>query len=364
MIEIINLTKTYGDFVVFNNLNLKINKGECVAIIGPSGVGKSSMLRLMALLERPNQGNIFINGIDITQKKIDINKIREKMGMVYQEFHLFSHLSVIDNITLALIKVKKLKKDIAIAKAMKMLELVSLVNKAESFPDQLSGGQKQRVAIARSLVMEPDILFFDEPTSALDPKMTAEVLSIVKKLLNKGITILISTHEMNFAGEVADRILYIDEAGIYEEGTPAEIFEHPKREKTKNFIRNLSIFNYKIDSKYFDFVAMMAEIQEYSRSHNFSKTESYHVQIVIEELTMEILKSCHIESSPLIEFSIDHNPNSGEIMINFGYYGIFYNPFNPDPESEQNIGILLLTKIAKSIEHKHINNLNQLIIKL
>ncbi len=364
MIEIRNLTKTYGNLVVFDNLNLTIEKGECVAVIGPSGVGKSSLLRLITLLEKPNQGNILINGIDITKNNININKIREKMGMVYQEFHLFSHLNVIDNITLALLKVKKEKKEIARIKAMKKLELVSLVNKAESFPDQLSGGQKQRVAIARSLVMEPDIMFFDEPTSALDPKMTSEVLSILKKLINKGMTILLSTHEMSFAKEVADRILYIDDANIYEEGTPKDIFENPKREKTKNFIRNLNIFSYQIHSKSFDFVEMMADIQDYCHRHNLDKSEAYHIQIAIEELTMEILAKHYIDALPNIEFFIEYNSDLTEITINYNYSGINYNPFAITPDYEKNIGMFLLTKILKTTDHQYTNNTNMLIIKL
>ena len=218
MIKVSGLTKKFGDLIVFQNINTHINRGECIAIIGPSGMGKSVFLRTITMLEKPDNGSIFINGVDITQKGVDLNRIREKMGMVYQGFHLFSHLNVLENITLAPRLVRKLDFGMAEKRAMELLNMVGLEDKAQSYPHELSGGQQQRIAIARSLAMDPEIILFDEPTSALDPTMTCEVLSIIRKLTKMGLTMLIVTHEMNFAKEVADRIFYMDEGGIYEEG--------------------------------------------------------------------------------------------------------------------------------------------------
>ncbi len=214
MINIHGLSKRYGELEVLKNIDFRVAEGECVAIIGPYGTGKSVFLRTIALLEVPESGNIFIRGTDITQKSVDINKIREKMGMVYQGFHLFSHLNVLDNITLAPRKVRKQPRKEAELKARELLALVGLSEKAESYPHHISGGQQQRIAIARCLAMEPEIMLFDEPTSALDPTMTREVLAIMRKLTKMGLTMIIVTHEMSFAREVADRVIYMDEGGI------------------------------------------------------------------------------------------------------------------------------------------------------
>ena len=248
MIEVTGLRKQFGDLVVLRSIDVHVRTGECVAIIGPSGSGKSVFLRSLAMLETPDGGAIRINGTDITQKETNLNRIREKMGMVYQGFHLFSHLNVLDNVTLAPRWVKKLDEKAAEKKAMDLLSMVGLVDKAQSYPHQLSGGQQQRVAIARCLAMEPEIMLFDEPTSALDPAMTSEVLAIMRKLTGMGLTMLIVTHEMGFARDLADRVLYLDEGRVYEEGTPKEIFDNPQKEKTRAFISRLKTFIYEIHS--------------------------------------------------------------------------------------------------------------------
>ncbi|WP_288479558.1 amino acid ABC transporter ATP-binding protein [uncultured Clostridium sp.] len=236
MICVKELKKSFGNHEVLKGISANIKKGEVVVVIGPSGSGKSTFLRCLNLLEVPTSGKIIFEGNNITDKKTDINKIREKMGMVFQQFNLFPHKTVLDNLTIAQINVKKKSVEDSKKKALELLEKVGLVDKANAYPNSLSGGQKQRIAIARALAMEPDVMLFDEPTSALDPEMVGEVLSVMKSLANEGMTMVIVTHEMGFAKEVGDRILFIDEGVIMEEGTPEEIFENPKNERMKSFL--------------------------------------------------------------------------------------------------------------------------------
>lgn len=236
MIKVKNLKKSFGKNEVLKGIDYNIEKGQVIVVIGPSGSGKSTFLRCLNLLEEPTEGEIIFEGNNITDKKTDINKLREKMGMVFQQFNLFSHKNVIDNVTIAPIKVKGMSKEDAKTKALELLDMVGLKEKAESYPSSLSGGQKQRIAIARALAMEPDVMLFDEPTSALDPEMVGEVLAVMKELARKGMTMVVVTHEMGFAKEVGDRILFIDQGVILEEGTPDEIFNHPKNPRTIDFL--------------------------------------------------------------------------------------------------------------------------------
>ena len=236
MIHVKNLKKSFGKVSVLKGIDEHIEKGEVVVVIGPSGSGKSTFLRCLNLLEEPTSGEIIFEGNNIMDKGVDINKIREKMGMVFQNFNLFPHKSVIENITLAPIKIKGISKSEAERKAMKLLKMVGLEDKRNAYPSSLSGGQKQRIAIARALAMEPDVMLFDEPTSALDPEMVGEVLSVMKKLAKEGMTMVVVTHEMGFAREVGDRILFIDGGKVLEEGKPSEIFENPKNSRTKDFL--------------------------------------------------------------------------------------------------------------------------------
>ena len=236
MIRVSNLHKSFGKNDVLKGIDEHIEKGEVVVVIGPSGSGKSTFLRCLNLLEEPTSGKIIFEGNDITDKKVDINKIREKMGMVFQQFNLFPHKTVLENLTIAPIKVKGLSKSEAEKKAMELLDRVGLSNKATAYPSSLSGGQKQRIAIARALAMEPDVMLFDEPTSALDPEMVGEVLSVMKDLAKDGMTMVVVTHEMGFAREVGDRILFMDNGNIMEQGTPEEIFSNPKNPRTIDFL--------------------------------------------------------------------------------------------------------------------------------
>lgn len=239
MIEVKNLEKSFGDHKVLKGITETIQTGEVVSIIGPSGSGKSTFLRCLNLLEVPTGGAIVIDGEEITSPKTDINKMREKVGMVFQRFNLFPHKTVLENITLAQVEVKKIDKAKAEEKALSLLSQVGLANKAKSYPNELSGGQQQRVAIARALAMSPEIMLFDEPTSALDPEMVGEVLNVIRDLTKTGMTMVIVTHEMGFAREVSDRIFFIDEGIVMEKGTPNEIFNEAKVDRTKSFLAKI-----------------------------------------------------------------------------------------------------------------------------
>ena len=236
LIVVSDLCKNFGDHKVLRGINTEIDKGEVVAIIGPSGCGKSTFLRSLNLLEVPDRGTIRFEGTDITDKSVDINKMREKMGMVFQQFNLFPNLTIKKNIMLAPTKLGKMTKEEASAKADELLKRIGLSDKANAYPDSLSGGQKQRVAIIRALAMNPDVMLFDEPTSALDPEMVGEVLSLMKNLVDSGMTMVIVTHEMGFAREVADRVLFINDGVIAEENTPEEFFANPVNPRLKDFL--------------------------------------------------------------------------------------------------------------------------------
>ena len=238
-ISVKGLRKCFGELEVLKSMDVEVHEGEVVCLIGPSGSGKSTFLRCLNKLEEANGGEIVVDGQKITDKKININKVRENIGMVFQHFNLFSNLNIIDNITLAPVELKIMRKEDARKRAMELLKRVGLEDKADAYPSQLSGGQKQRCAIARSLAMSPDIMLFDEPTSALDPEMVGEVLDVMKGLAKDGMTMVIVTHEMGFAREVADRIIFMDGGYIVEEGTPDEIFNHAKEERTISFLNKV-----------------------------------------------------------------------------------------------------------------------------
>ena len=241
IISVKDLVKEYngGKVVALNHCNLDIKKGEVVAIIGPSGSGKSTMLRSLNLLEEPTSGEIDFEGVNLASKGIDINVHRQKMGMVFQHFNLFPHKTVIENIMMAPVTLRLASKEEAEAQAMKLLERVGLADKKDEFPNMLSGGQKQRIAIVRALAMQPEVMLFDEPTSALDPEMVGAVLDVMRELADEGMTMIVVTHEMGFAREVADRVIFMADGAIVEEGTPSELFDNPKEERTKNFLNKV-----------------------------------------------------------------------------------------------------------------------------
>ena len=239
LIKVEGLHKIFGELHALNGVSEEIKIGEVVVIVGPSGSGKSTFLRSLNLLEVPSRGHVYFEGVDITDKNVDINKHRQKMGMVFQHFNLFPHKTILQNITLAPIKLLGQKTEDAQKRAMELLELVGLQEKANAYPSQLSGGQKQRIAIIRSLAMDPDVMLFDEPTSALDPEMVGEVLELMKQLAKDGMTMVVVTHEMGFAKEVASRVIFMDEGQIKEQGTPKEFFEHPKDPRLQEFLSKI-----------------------------------------------------------------------------------------------------------------------------
>ncbi len=236
MIDVKNLHKYFGSLEVLKGIDCHIDKGECVCVIGPSGSGKSTFLRCLNLLETPTKGDIVIDDMHLTEKNFDVDAMRKRVGMVFQHFNLFPHLTILENVTLAPIRHKMMTEEQAKEKAMELLNRVGVGDKADNYPAQLSGGQKQRVAIARSLALSPEVMLFDEPTSALDPEMVGEVLEVMKQLAKEGMTMVVVTHEMGFAREVANRVFFMDGGGILEEGTPEQIFDHPQVERTKTFL--------------------------------------------------------------------------------------------------------------------------------
>lgn len=284
MIQVEHLSKKFGDLVVLKDITITIRTGEVISIIGPSGTGKSTFLRCLNLLDQPSDGTIAVDGVNILDARADVPKIRQKMNMVFQSFNLFSHLSVLENLAIGPIKLRGMSRRDAEKKSLDLLKLVGLAEKSGNYPDELSGGQKQRVAIARCLAMDPEIILFDEPTSALDPTMVSEVLSVIRRLAKDGMTMVIVTHEMDFARDVSNRVLYMDEGLIYEEGTPQQIFENPQKEKTKAFINRVRSFNYRISSPDYDLYAMNAEIEAFCEKQILPRRTRHNLLLVVEEL--------------------------------------------------------------------------------
>lgn len=284
MIEVRNLRKQFGDLVVLRDVTVDIRKGEVVSVIGPSGCGKSTFLRCLNLLERPTSGSIRVDGVDLLAPGTDVPKVRQGMNMVFQSFNLFSHLSVLENLTLGPIRLRGTEPAVAAARARDLLRLVGLGEKECSFPDELSGGQKQRVAIARCLAMEPRIILFDEPTSALDPTMVREVLSVIRRLTREGLTMVIVTHEMDFARDVSSRVLYLDEGVVYEEGPPAQIFGEPRREKTRAFIHRIRSYTRRIASADHDLYALNAEIEAFCEKQIIPRQARHPLLLLVEEV--------------------------------------------------------------------------------
>lgn len=356
MIAVRNLSKSFGNLSVLENVNTEIRKGEVISVIGPSGCGKSTFIRCMNLLEKPSGGEIVIDGKNILDKDTDVYKLRQKMGMVFQSFHLFSHLFAIENIMLGPVTLLKLNKRQAYDEAMKYLDMVGLSEKAYAYPDELSGGQKQRVAIARTLAMKPEIVLFDEPTSALDPTMVSEVLAVIRKLASEGLTMLIVTHEMNFAREVSGRVFYMNEKGIYEEGSPEDIFENPKKPKTKAFIHRIRSFNHTITNKKFDLYALNSKIEEFARKQILPQKHINNIQLMIEELIINLLLPKQ-RDDVFVELSIEYSDTTGKIEIIVCYGGEACNPFETQ---SGDLSVMIIQKLASDIAYKRTDNKNQI----
>ncbi|MBQ7578373.1 MAG: amino acid ABC transporter ATP-binding protein [Synergistaceae bacterium] len=350
MIKLEHLKKVYPNVTPIKDLSAEIQDGEIISIIGPSGTGKSTLLRCINLLERPTRGKIFFHGQEITHKHCNIPLVRQKMGMVFQSFNLFGHLTVIENIMLAPVKLKHVSRQDAYDNGIKLLRQVGLVNKALNYPDELSGGQKQRIAIARALAMDPEVILFDEPTSALDPTMIGEVQAVIRELAGTGKTMMIVTHEMKFARSIATRVFYLDEGGIYEEGTPDKIFVNPEREKTRRFIRNLKVLEIVIDSHTFDFPGIVSQIESYCNKNLVPSRIANHLQLACEELTRQILLP--VMNEPEIKFTAEYSESDNKIDVKVSYNGEKFNPF----DSDNNLSVSMLQKITKDFNHEMSND--------
>ncbi|MBQ7560092.1 MAG: amino acid ABC transporter ATP-binding protein [Synergistaceae bacterium] len=342
MIRLEHVKKIYPNATPLKDVNAVVNEGDIISVIGPSGTGKSTLLRCINLLERPDSGKIFFNDEEITSPKCNVPKVRQKMGMVFQSFNLFGHLTVIENIMLSPIKLKGLSRQSAYNEGMKLLRLVGLSDKYLNYPNQLSGGQKQRIAIARTLAMNPDVILLDEPTSALDPTMIGEVQSVIRGLSGTGRTMMIVTHEMNFARSICNRVFYMDEGGIYEEGSPDDIFLNPKRDNTRRFIKHLKVMEFTIEGRDFDFPGMVSMIDTYCQQNIIAKHSRNTLHLALEEIIQQILLP-ELEL-PHIHVAVEYSEDNGEICVTINYNG----NINPS-ESENKLSYSLLKSSVSEI---------------
>jgi len=358
MIRVEHLCKKYGKHTVLKDVNTEIKKGEVIAIIGPSGTGKSVFLRCLNLLETPTSGKIYVDEVDILSKNANITKVRLKMGMVFQAYNLFAHMTVLENLTIG--PVKLLDRSIADAekKAMELLKMVGLAEKSNSFPDELSGGQKQRVAIARCLSMEPEIILFDEPTSALDPTMVSEVLAVIRRLAKEGMTMAIVTHEMEFASNVANRVFFMDEGLIYEEGPPSQIFDNPQKEKTKAFINRVRGFRYHIDSSDYDLYAMNAEIEAFCEKHVLPKKVRLNALLLVEEL-LTMINAINQSPDVEIDISLAYSEKYDYLMITIESSGEACNPLE-ESALPDDLGNVIIHSMGENIKYERVNDKNKI----
>ena len=353
ILRVENLRKEYGEVVPLKNISLEVKRGEIISIIGGSGTGKTTFLRMINLLERPTAGKIFFAGEEITAKNFSAEKVRQRIGMIFQSFNLFAGLTMIENAIAAPVELKRISKQAAYDKAKKLFEAVGLDEKIFNYPDELSGGQQQRAAIVRALMMEPEILLFDEPTSALDPTMVGEVLAVIRMLAKQDLTMIIVTHEMNFAREVATRILFFADGEIYEQGTPAEIFDAPKRPKTIAFIRREKYFHYEIFSRSFDLPNMQGKILIFAEKYGLGEKYLQRLQLCCEEIIFEMLGGC-FEAGDKISVTLDiiyiEAEKTLELTLICG--GKNYNPFEKKiSEAEENLSLMILKGCAKNFTH-------------
>lgn len=346
MIELVHLEKKYENATPLKDVNAVINNGDIISVIGPSGTGKSTLLRCINMLERPTGGQILLDGVDITAKKFDLTQARRKMGMVFQSFNLFGHLTVIENLMLAPMDILKKSKQDAYDTGMELLKRVGLGGREFQYPDQLSGGQKQRVAIARTLAMDPEVILFDEPTSALDPTMVGEVQSVIRDLTRTGKTMMIVTHEMNFARAISNRVFYMDQGGIYEDGSPQQIFENPKKELTRRFIRKLKVLEFQINSRDFDFIGAGAEIDRYCLQSDMAPKDKYRLRLVVEELVQQILLP-HM-NEPRMHVQMEYSDKDKSTGVTVTYAG---NRFDP-VDSENDLSLLVLQSAVQEFRYQ------------
>ena len=357
MIKIEHLRKEYPNVIPLKDLNAEINKGDVISIIGPSGTGKSTLLRCLNQLEKPTGGKVTFDGEVITDPKCKMNFVRRKMGMVFQSFNLFSNLTVIENVMISPIKLLGKSRQEAYEEGMKLLKRVGLAEKALNLPSELSGGQKQRVAIARAIAMNPDVLLFDEPTSALDPTMVGEVLQVIKKLAGEGMTMMIVTHEMKFARDVSNRVFYMDEGGIYEEGTPDQIFNNPKKEKTRIFIKRLKQLNIDIESEEYDFIEATTKLETFCRDNMISSKLSRNVQLAFEEIVSQnLIPNGEAFALYPVNMLTEYSDADDSLVMDITYAGEKYDPFSDGDELSASI----VKKLTNSVEYDYSDKTNRL----
>ncbi len=349
MIELRHVNKTYGDNTLLRDINVTIRDGDIVSVIGPSGAGKSTLIRCINLLEKPTSGQILINGADITAKDADIAGIRKKIGMVFQSFNLFDHLTVLENVMNPPMQLLGFTRDQAHEKAMELLRTVGLEGRAFQYPRLLSGGQKQRVSIARMLSMDPDVILLDEPMSALDPAMVGEVQSVIRELSKTGKTMIIVTNEVSFVREICNRVLYLDQGGIYEEGTPEEIFDHPQKELTRRFVHRLRVFEATFTGADDDFLGVFGEMERYCYKNLIPSRACKRIQLVMEELCHEVLIPQIAE--PCVSFVVEYAEKSGKASVIVRYNG---EPFDPR-DSDNIISLKLIMSMAEFVEYAQID---------
>lgn len=354
MIKIKNLCKKFDDSTPLIDVNCEIKDGEVVSIIGPSGAGKSTLIRCLNLLETPSSGQIYFDDVCITDKSFNPVDIRKQTCMVFQSYNLFSNYNVIENVMAALVDLKKIDKQKAYKIALDTLDSVGLRRQAFRFPNELSGGQKQRVAIARAIATKPKVLLLDEPTSALDPTMVDEVLNVIKKIANNEMTIIIVTHEINFAKEISNHVLYLDEGIIYEEGSPKEIFENPQKTKTKAFVLGLKTLKLTYSKSSYNYDDISIQINKYVKQNNISKELAFHLDIVLDELVLNNIFS-HIDKYENVEIHIAKFSKS-LLEIEILYETIKYNPY----DHLDKISFKLLDNYVKDYAYQYIDNLNSI----
>ena len=346
LLRIEHLQKAYSNVTPLKDVNLTVSPGEVISIIGPSGTGKSTLLRMINRLEEVTAGKIYLQGEDITSPGCDMSRVRQRIGMIFQSFNLFPHLTVVENIMAAPLDLKKMSRQEAYDKAKELLASVALGSKAFNYPDELSGGQQQRVAIVRALAMEPELLLLDEPTSALDPTMTGEVEAVIRKVASSGVTMMMVTHSMELAQRVSSRILYLDEGGIYEEGTPEEIFGNPQKERTRQFVGRMKVLEIHVDSQDFDFYGCNESIAFFCRKNDIPLGMNYSMLLLFEEICVQILLKRIL--MPDIRWVAEYSEAEEQVMVRIDYNG---KPFDIR-FSDNVLSLGLIRSMADIVEYE------------
>jgi polar amino acid transport system ATP-binding protein len=355
MISIRHVAKSYGSLQVLKDVNAEISKGEVISIIGPSGTGKSTLLRCLNLLEKPTGGEIVIDGHNILDRSCNVPALRRKMGMVFQSFNLFKNHMIVENVMAAPMDLLKQSKKEAFNTSMQLLELVGLASKAYSYPDELSGGQKQRAAIARTLAMKPEIILFDEPTSALDPTMVGEVLLVMRRLADQGMTMLIVTHEMKIAKDASTRVFYMDEGIIYEDGPSRQIFENPQKEKTRAFIHRVRSYQKSIRIRSFDYFQLYSELDEFAKKYYLSKEQTNNLQLMVEELVLNLVLPQQKQEQVFIDLSVSYLELDHMFDISLEYTGDRFDPFS----DQEDLSVRIIRNKTRTLNYKYADGKNQ-----